>query len=58
MSSFVNFGGQTSKNVHDVLKVSLEITFCVYVCFVKFYVFVFYVTHVGGPKTVYEHMWV
>ena len=40
VSSFVKFGGQTSKNVHDVRKVCLEKTLCVLACFIEFYVFV------------------
>ena len=58
MSSFVKFGGQTSKNVHDVQKVCLDMTLCVYTCFVEFYVFVMDKTHVVGPKLVYDHIWV
>ena len=50
VSSFMKFGGQTSKNVHDVQKVCLETTLCVYACFFKFYVFFLNEIHVGGPK--------
>ena len=39
--SFIMFGGQRSKNVHDVRKVCPGTTFCVLACFVEFYVFVF-----------------
>ena len=41
VSSFVKFGGQLLKNVHNVRNVFLEMTLCVYACFVYFYVFVF-----------------
>ena len=50
----MKFGGQTSKNVHDVQKVCLETTLCVYACFVKFYVFVLDENHVRGTKIIYE----
>ena len=49
---FVKFRGQTSNNVHDVRMVCFEMTLCVYVCFVEFYVFVLDKTHVVGPKHV------
>ena len=58
VSSFMKFGGQTSKNVHDVRNDCLETTLCVYVCFVNFYVFVLDQNHVVGPKLVYKHIWV
>ena len=54
----MNFGGQTSKNVHDVLKVCLEMTLCVLACFVEFYVFVLDEIHVRDSKIVYDHVWV
>ena len=56
LSSFVMFGGQTSKNVHDFQKYSLETTFYVYVCLVEFYVFVLYEIHERVPKIMYEHV--
>ena len=56
VSSFVKFGGKMSKNVHDVRKVRLETTFCVYACFVKFYVFVLDEIHVRHSKLVYEYL--
>ena len=55
--SFVKFGGQTFKNVHDVRKVCLETTLSVFACFVEFYAFVFDETLVIGPKLEYEHVW-
>lgn len=58
VSSFLKFGGQTSKNVHDVRKVCLETTLRVYLCFIEFYMFVLDETHVVCPKLVYEHIWV
>lgn len=58
VSSFVNFGGQKSKNVHDFQKTCPEMTLCVYACFVEFYVFVLDEMDVVGPKLVYEHVWV
>ena len=58
MSSFTKFEGQTSKNVDDVRKVCLEITFCVYACFVDFYVSVLDEIDVGGPKLISDHVWV
>ena len=51
--SFMKFEGQTSKNVHDVRKVCREMTLCVLVSFVKFYVFVFYEDDVGGTRLLY-----
>ena len=57
VSSYVKFGGQTSKNVHDVQKVCLEKTLCVYAFFVEFYVFVLEEIHVRGTKLLYEHVW-
>ena len=41
-----------SKNVHDVRKVFLETTLCVYVCFVKFSVFLLYEIHLRGVKLI------
>ena len=40
VSSLVNFGGKTSKNVHDVPKVCLKMTLSVFACFFEFYVLV------------------
>ena len=57
VSSFVKFGRQMSKNIHDVRKVCLEPTLYIYACFVEFYVFVFDEIYVKGPKLVYEHFW-
>ena len=57
MSSFMKFGGQTCKNVHDVWKNCLETTLCVYACFVKFYVFALDKIDMVGPKLVYKHIW-
>ena len=51
VSSFVKFGGQTSKNVHDIRKVCLETTLCIYACFIEFYVFVLDKIHVRGPNS-------
>ena len=34
----VKYGGQTSKNVHDVRKVCLRKCLCVFVCLSEFYV--------------------
>ena len=51
VSSFVKFGGQTSENVHDVRKVCHETTLRVYVCSLKFYVFVLD-ENVVGPKLI------
>ena len=56
VSSFVMFGGQMFKNVHDVGKLCLETTLRVFACFVEFYVFVFYEIHVRGPKLIYFHV--
>ena len=58
VSSFVKFGGQTSKNVHDIQNVCLETTLCVFACFVEFYVFVLDEIHVIGTKLIYKHVWV
>ena len=54
----MKFGGQMSKNVHDVRKVCLQTTLCVWACFIEFYVFVLDEIHVRGPKLIYEHIWV
>ena len=35
----MKFLGQTFKNIHDVLSVLLEMTLCVFVCFIEFYMF-------------------
>ena len=56
VSSFVKFGGQTSKNVHDVRHVCLGTTLFVYVCFIEFYVFVLNEIPVRGHKIVYKHI--
>ena len=48
--SFMRFGGQTFKNVHDVRKICLELTFCVLACFVEFYVFILDEIDMRGPK--------
>ena len=50
VSNFVKFGGETSKNAHDIRKVFLETTLGVYVCFIEFYVFMLDETYVVGPK--------
>ena len=34
----------------------LEMTLCVLICFIKFYVFIFYEIDVGGPNIVYDHI--
>ena len=56
VSSLVKFGGQTPKNIHDVQKVSLEMTLCVLASFVKHYVFVLDEINMEGPKLVYKHI--
>ena len=48
----MKFGGQTSNNIHDVQKVCLEMTLCVLVCFVEFYLFALDEIDVSGPKLV------
>ena len=58
VSIFMKFGGQMSKNVHDVQKVCLETTLCVLECFFAFYVFVLDEIHVGGPKFDYKYIWI
>ena len=57
-SQFVKFWGQTSKNIQDVWKMCLEMTLCVYTCFVMFYVFVLDEIHVRGSKLIYDHVWI
>ena len=52
----MKFGGQTSKNVHDVWKVCLKMTLGLLACFVKFYIFILDDINVGGLKLVYEHI--
>ena len=49
MSSFVKFVGQMSKKVYDIRKIFPKTTLLVYVCFVKFYMFILDETHVAGP---------
>ena len=56
VSCFVDFGGQTFKNVHDVRKVFFEVTLCILACFVEFYVFVLDEIDVRGLKLVYGHI--
>ena len=58
VSSFVKFGGQTSKNVYDVRKVFLAMNLCVYAYFVKFYMIVLDEIIIVDPKLVYEHVFV
>ena len=43
----VKFGGQTSKNVHDVQKVCLRKCLCDFMCLSEFYVFVLFENGVG-----------
>ena len=50
------FGYQTSKNVHDIQNVCLEMTLCVFVCFVEFNVFIFDEIVVGGPNLICGHI--
>ena len=45
--SLVMFGGQTSKNDHDVRKVILRKCLCVLMCFIEFYVFILIEIDVG-----------
>ena len=52
----MKFGDKTSKNFHDVRKVFLETSFCVYVCFVEFYMFFFDEFHVRGRNLLYKHI--
>ena len=49
------FGGQTSKNVHNIRKVYLETTLCVLECFIDFYMCDLYKIDLGGHKLIYEH---
>ena len=48
----MKFGGETSKNIHDVRRVCLETFLCDLVCFIKLYVFVLDEINVRGPKLV------
>ena len=52
----MQFGGQTSKNIHDSQKVCLEMCLCVIVCFVKFYVFLLVEIDVRGLRHVHKHI--
>ena len=54
----MNFGGQTSKNVHDIRKVCLETTLCFKAYFIEFYVFVLGEIHVRDAKLVYQIVWI
>lgn len=49
---FMKFGGQSSRNVHDVQKVFLATTLCIFACFVKFTVLVLYEIYIGVPNIV------
>ena len=52
---YINFDEVCRSNVqeiHDVQKVFLETTLCIFACFVKFYVFVLDEILVKGPKFV------
>ena len=53
---FFKFHEVWRANVHDIRKNCLEITLCVLVCFVEFYVFLLDEIDVGGPKLVYDHI--
>ena len=53
-SCFVKFGGQMSRNVHDIWKVCFETTFYVYACFIEIYVFILDEIYVGCPSLVYK----
>ena len=55
VSSFVKFGDQTTKKVHDVQKVCLETTLCIYVRFIEFYELFLDENYVVGHKLLYEH---
>ena len=44
------------KTVHDVRKICLEMTLCIYACFIEFYVLIFDVIYVRGPNLIYEHV--
>ena len=54
--SFVEFGGQTSKNVHDFRKMCLEMTLWVEEYFIEFYVFVVGEILVIGVKLIEYHV--
>ena len=54
--SFGMFGGQISKNIHDVCKVCLEVTLCVLACFIMIYVLRLEEADVMGP-IVRKHIW-
>ena len=54
--SFMKFGGQRFKNVHDVRKVCLETTLCILACFIEFYVLFLDEIDVVGHKIVYKHI--
>ena len=56
--SFMKFGGQTFKNVHDVLKVCFEMTSCVLESFVEFYAFVLDEIYMECLKLIYENIWI
>ena len=58
VSSFLKFGGQTFKNVHDVLKVCFEMTSCVLESFVEFYAFVLDEIYMECLKLIYENIWI
>ena len=54
----MKFGGQTSKNVHDVQKVCLEMTLCALACFADSYEFILDEIDVRVPKLLHKHIWV
>lgn len=54
--TLMEFGGQTTKNIHNSLKVCLQTTFWALECFVKFYMFILYEIYIRGGKIVYDHI--
>ena len=46
------------KKVHDVRKVCLKTTLCVYACFVEFYIFVLDQIDVECSKLIYKRIWI
>ena len=50
---FLKFHEVWRANVHDIRKNCLEITLCVLVCFVEFYVFILDEIYVEGYKLLY-----
>lgn len=57
VSSFVEFGRQTSKIIHVVRNMYIEMTLYLYACFIEFNVFSFGEIHVRADKLIVDHVY-